>query len=69
MGRGRVISKEGERLGCKWGLASKWTSFIAIDEPTASDIDKDDTGIDYGNTPVHRTTTWICYSHEVLNIL
>jgi hypothetical protein len=26
------IRKEGERLGCKWSLVSKWTSFVAVKE-------------------------------------
>ena len=28
----RVLS-EGESIGCKWSLVSKWTSFYAVDEP------------------------------------
>jgi len=27
-----VTREEGERLGCKWSLVSKWTSFVAIKE-------------------------------------
>ncbi|KAK6511159.1 hypothetical protein TWF481_000081 [Arthrobotrys musiformis] len=26
------IAGEGERLGCKWSLVSKWTSFVAVEE-------------------------------------
>ena len=26
------IKQEGERLGCKWSLTSKWTSFVALEE-------------------------------------
>jgi len=28
-----MFKHEGERLGCKWSLASKWTSFVALEEP------------------------------------
>ena len=27
-----TLKQEGERLGCKWSLASKWTSFVALEE-------------------------------------
>ncbi|KAK6534826.1 hypothetical protein TWF281_006126 [Arthrobotrys megalospora] len=29
----RLVAREGERLGCKWSLVSKWTSFVAVEEP------------------------------------
>jgi hypothetical protein len=28
----QLVRLEGERLGCKWSLVSKWTSFVAIEE-------------------------------------
>src|SRR5690606_985999 len=31
---GEAVRSEGERLGCKWKLASKWTSFCAVEEFT-----------------------------------
>jgi hypothetical protein len=27
----RLARQEGERLGCRWSLASKWTSFVAVE--------------------------------------
>jgi hypothetical protein len=27
-----MVRQEGERLGCKWSLASNWTSFVALEE-------------------------------------
>ncbi|KAF3193786.1 hypothetical protein TWF225_009332 [Orbilia oligospora] len=27
-----LVAREGERLGCKWSLVSKWTSFVAVEE-------------------------------------
>ena len=27
-----LVRQEGERLGCKWSLVSKWTSFNAVEE-------------------------------------
>jgi hypothetical protein len=28
-----LVRREGEALGCKWSLVSKWTSFYAVEEP------------------------------------
>lgn len=28
-----LVRQEGEALGCKWSLVSKWTSFYAVEEP------------------------------------
>lgn len=38
----RAVRQEGEAIGCKWSLVSKWTSFVAIEEPfVANDHDRD----------------------------
>ncbi|EPE34330.1 vWA-like protein [Glarea lozoyensis ATCC 20868] len=29
----RLVREEGEALGCKWSLVSKWTSFYTVEEP------------------------------------
>ncbi|KAK7422355.1 hypothetical protein QQX98_001634 [Neonectria punicea] len=37
-----VVRAEGERLGCKWSLVSKWTSLVLVEEPvTAEEHDAD----------------------------
>ena len=37
----QLVKEEGERLGCKWALVSKWTSFVAIDEPYVTEGERD----------------------------
>lgn len=37
-----LVRREGEKLGCKWSLVSKWTSFVAVEEAVDEDpIDED----------------------------
>ncbi|KAL2836771.1 von Willebrand factor type A domain-containing protein [Aspergillus pseudoustus] len=35
-----LTQKEGERLGCRYSLVSKWTSFVAVETVTESETDK-----------------------------
>ncbi|KAF3260549.1 hypothetical protein TWF192_009830 [Orbilia oligospora] len=46
-----LVAREGERLGCKWSLVSKWTSFVAVEEL----VEKQGTGgrgtlVDHGDS-------------------
>ena len=41
-----LIRSEGELLGCKWALVSKWTSFYAVDEPYEPDRHEQDPFMD-----------------------
>ncbi|OAR03010.1 hypothetical protein LLEC1_07158 [Akanthomyces lecanii] len=38
------LRQEGVRLGCKWSLASKWTSFLAVEEESEH-LDQPDQGL------------------------
>lgn len=46
-----LVRCEGEYLGCKWSLVSKWTSFYAIEEPYEADENMPEPFLDFD--PVH----------------
>ncbi|KAF3315850.1 hypothetical protein TWF173_003047 [Orbilia oligospora] len=46
-----LVAREGERLGCKWSLVSKWTSFVAVEEFVEEQgTDGRGTLVDYGDS-------------------
>ncbi|KAF3277950.1 hypothetical protein TWF970_004828 [Orbilia oligospora] len=46
-----LVAREGERLGCKWSLVSKWTSFVAVEELVEKQgIDGRGTLVDHGDS-------------------
>lgn len=49
-----IIRSEGESLGCKWALVSKWTSFYAADEPYEPDGHEQDPFMDVADGLVQR---------------
>jgi len=48
-----LIRREGESLGCKWSLVSKWTSFYAIEEPYGAHADVGDPFLDVAVGEIH----------------
>jgi len=48
-----LVCREGEDLGCKWSLVSKWTSFVAIEEPYKSDGSMPEPFLDSNNVHAH----------------
>jgi hypothetical protein len=52
----RVVRQEGETIGCKWSLVSKWTSFLAIEEPFVASEHDYDPFLDNDNIGTHVRT-------------
>ncbi|KEY72814.1 hypothetical protein S7711_04404, partial [Stachybotrys chartarum IBT 7711] len=44
-----MVAAEGERLGCKWSLVSKWTSFFAMEDPFQPEEGEADPFLDDGD--------------------
>ncbi|KIW64497.1 hypothetical protein PV04_09426 [Phialophora macrospora] len=49
-----LVRKEGEALGCKWSLVSKWTSFYAVEEAYVPNRNEDDPFLDLNEIQVHK---------------
>lgn len=41
-----LVRREGEKLGCRWSLVSKWTSFVAVEEAVDEDLVDEDALMD-----------------------
>lgn len=52
----RAVRQEGESIGCKWSLVSKWTSFFAIEEPFVASEHDYDPFLDNENIETHVRT-------------
>jgi hypothetical protein len=48
-----LVRAEGEDLGRKWSLVSKWTSFYAIEEPYDAEGNVPDPFMDFGDARIH----------------
>jgi hypothetical protein len=48
-----LVRREGESLGCKWSLVSKWTSFYAVEEPYEAGENAPDSFLDIDDVHVH----------------
>lgn len=48
-----IVRREGESLGCKWSLVSKWTSFYAVEEPYEAGENVPDSFLDIDDVYVH----------------
>ncbi|KAF7533245.1 hypothetical protein G7Z17_g13539 [Cylindrodendrum hubeiense] len=50
-----LVRAEGERLGCKWSLVSKWTSFVLVGKLVAADRQRADPFPDMSEPAFERT--------------
>jgi hypothetical protein len=51
-----ITRRDGERLGCKWSLVSKWTSFYAIEEVYQAQEGARDPFLDPDDPQIHHIT-------------
>ncbi|KAI9767284.1 MAG: hypothetical protein M1839_004550 [Geoglossum umbratile] len=52
LGEAALVCTEGEMLGCKWSLVSKWTSFYAVEEPYEEEGNIPDPLLDEDDAPI-----------------
>jgi hypothetical protein len=52
----KITRRDGERLGCKWSLVSKWTSFYAIEEVYRAQEGARDPFLDSDDPQIHHIT-------------